>query len=253
MKAFLRQPCVEVRVASVRGSAPREAGALMLVSESGLWGTIGGGQLEYMAIEQARALLREGGAGQMDVPLGPEIGQCCGGRVNVSLRVVDEARAEALLHEEEARVAALPLVKLFGAGHVGRALARAFALLPVRCVLVDGRADELARAGDMPKRLSVLPEAEVAGADVVVIATHEHALDYMLAAEALKGDARYVGMIGSKTKRARFESWYEGDASALVCPMAADMKGDRRPEVIAAFVAAEVMAVLAKEMTYEAH
>lgn len=251
LRAFLEAgPCVEVRIAEVRGSSPREAGAFMLVRHDALWGTIGGGQLEYMAIDEARALARsEVTLREMDVPLGPEIGQCCGGRVTLALRSVDAARAEELLCEEAARLEALPEVLIFGAGHVGRALARALEPLPVKTKLIDSRAGELARySGDVQTCLSAIPEAEVRAAGkgaAYVVATHDHALDFLLTSEALeRGDAAYVGMIGSKTKRARFERWHTGDARALVCPMAAAMKGDRRPEVIAAFVAAEVLAAL---------
>lgn len=81
-----------MRVAQVRDSAPRETGATMLVGRRATHGTIGGGQIEYMAIDQARALLARGaGGGEMDVPLGPEIGQCCGGRVRLVLRLLDAA------------------------------------------------------------------------------------------------------------------------------------------------------------------
>ena len=251
LRAFLDAgPCTEVRVAEVRGSSPREAGAFMLVRGDALWGTIGGGQLEYMAIDEARALARSGALSrEMDVPLGPEIGQCCGGRVRLALRAVDAARARELMREDAARREALPEMLIFGAGHVGRALARALEPLPVKAKLIDSRAGELARySGDVQTCLSAIPEAELRAAGkgaAYVIATHDHALDFLLASEALeRGDAAYAGMIGSKTKRARFESWHAGDAGALICPMAAAMKGDRRPEVIAAFVAAEVLAAL---------
>lgn len=242
---------VEVRISEVRGSSPREVGAFMLVRGAELWGTVGGGQLEYMAMDEARMLARSGErTREMNVPLGPEIGQCCGGRVRLELRLLDEAGKAGLIAEDAARIAVLPEVLILGAGHVGRALAYAFAPLPVCAKLIDSRAEELARATCGAAQICTpLPEAELhkarAGA-VYIVATHEHSLDFLLTQEALaRGDAAYVGMIGSKTKRAKFESWAEGQTGALVCPMAADNKGDRRPEVIAAFVVAEVMAVLA--------
>ena len=114
-------------------------------------GTIGGGQLEYMAIDAARALLARGGIRQsLDVPLGPEIGQCCGGRTRLTVVRAEGATLERLLALAAKERAALPAVYVLGAGHVGRALAAALALLPVRAVLVDGREEELsmAPAGD---------------------------------------------------------------------------------------------------------
>ena len=243
---------VEVRIAEVRGSSPREAGAFMLVCDAQTWGTVGGGQLEYMALDEARKLARsDETVSEMNVPLGPEIGQCCGGRVRLRLQVLDAAGKAALMAEDAARLAALPEVLIFGAGHVGRALAYAFAPLPVRVTLIDSRAEELLRAPtDIEQICTPLPEAELraAGAGTAyIVATHEHSLDFLLTQEALaRGDAAYVGMIGSKTKRAKFDSWAAGPTEALKCPMASANKGDRRPEVIAAFVVAEVMTALAK-------
>jgi xanthine dehydrogenase accessory factor len=258
LAAFLaRHPAiVRVRVAEVRGSAPRDTDAEMLVAPGAIHGTIGGGQLEYMAIDEARALIaRSGDTARMDVPLGPEIGQCCGGRVVLELSRLDAAGAERLKAEAAARAAERPMVLIFGAGHVGRALAAALMPLPVRAVLIDSRRAELdlAPAG-VESRLAALPEAEVRAAPpgaAFVILTHDHALDFLLSAEALgRGDAAYVGMIGSATKRAAFRAWCrrQGGPSpaGLTCPIGAGGSADKRPAVIAAFVAAEVIGVLTR-------
>ena len=87
---------VLVNVREAAGSTPREAGAWMLVSPDAIFGTIGGGQLEFMAIDRARQMIADAvSADLFDVPLGPEIGQCCGGRVKIDLTLADEAlRAE---------------------------------------------------------------------------------------------------------------------------------------------------------------
>ncbi|HHZ07652.1 MAG TPA: xanthine dehydrogenase accessory protein XdhC [Rhizobiales bacterium] len=254
-----------VEVAEALGSTPREAGAWMLVSPERTFGTIGGGQLEFMAIERARALLGaeagQGGASDgpatLDVPLGPEIGQCCGGRVVVSVRRLDGALRDEVLRRAEREDAANPTVLLFGGGHVGHALAAALALLPVRTIVVETRAEAL---GDLPPgveaRLTPVPEEMVreapAGAAFVVL-THDHALDFLIVAEVLnRKDAAYAGMIGSKTKRATFRNWYlktaGGDEAALarlVCPIGGEVK-DKRPSVIAALAAAEIVAALAR-------
>jgi len=85
-----------VDVAEAKGSTPREAGAFMVVSDKAIWGTIGGGQLEFLAIDHARRLLNNGAqSSSLDVPLGPEIGQCCGGRTRLSFTRID-ARARRL-------------------------------------------------------------------------------------------------------------------------------------------------------------
>jgi xanthine dehydrogenase accessory factor len=261
LQAFLDAPpsAALVEVAEVKGSTPREKGAWMLVSPERIFGTIGGGQLEFMAIARAREMLaqRDGEGLLLDIPLGPEIGQCCGGRVNVAIRPADEAVRSMLLEQTEAEDAKLPHVYVFGGGHVGHALASAFALLPVRVVVVETRADAL---DGMPEsietRLTPVPEEMVRDApsgSAFVVLTHDHALDFLIVTEALKReDAAYVGMIGSKTKKATFRSWYlktaggsEADFARLVSPIGGDQVKDKRPAVIAALAAAEIMTALA--------
>jgi len=237
---------IRVEVTRTRGSAPREKGAVMHVTEQGLSGTIGGGQLEYMAIDRARQMLARGEeAACMDVPLGPQIGQCCGGRVELVLTRV----AEAPPQPEH------PRVLIFGAGHVGRALSRALALLPLRPILIDQRAGELAQA-EGETRLTPLPEAEIRHAPFgtsFVVVTHDHALDFLLAAEALRRmDAPYIGMIGSRTKLAQFRRFARAqglDTERLTCPIGAGWSRDKRPEIIAAFTAAEIIGRLTETVS----
>ncbi len=267
LRAFLAA-CPDAALAEVAtalGSTPREAGAWMIVSPERTFGTIGGGQLEFMAIDKARALLADAagdaastsGAATLDVPLGPEIGQCCGGRVTVSVRRLDKALREEVLGRAEREDAANPTVLIFGGGHVGQALAAALALLPVRAIVVETRAEALdGMPAGVETRLTAVPEEMVrvapAGAAFVVL-THDHALDFLIVAEALRrADAAYVGMIGSKTKRATFRSWYlktaGGDDAALarlVSPIGGEVK-DKRPAVIAALAAAEIVTALAR-------
>ena len=232
---------IRVRVISARGSTPREAGAEMFVGPTRVEGTIGGGQLEYMAIDRARQMLASDEAeAEMDIPLGPEIGQCCGGRVVLAL---DRRGPTPQQH---------PDVLIFGAGHVGRALALALQPLPVNVSLIDGRAEELARAAPgITTKLTPLPESDIRAArpgSAVVILTHDHALDFLLAAEALaRDDLAYTGMIGSATKRAQFTRFARArgiDSTPLICPIGAGFSSDKRPAVIAAFAAAELIARL---------
>ena len=232
---------IRVRVISARGSTPRDAGAEMMVTAETVTGTIGGGQLEYMAIDRARQMLtRNEDEAQMDIPLGPEIGQCCGGRVILQL---DRDAPTPEIH---------PDALIFGAGHVGRALALALQPLPVNATLIDTRAEELAQAAPgLVTRLTPLPEAEIRAArpgSAIVILTHDHALDFLLAAEALaRTDLAYVGMIGSATKRAQFTRFAKQrgvDPAALICPIGAGLTADKRPAVIAATTAAELIARL---------
>lgn len=234
---------VLVTVTGARGSTPRNVGAWLFVTDDAVTGTIGGGQLEYMAIDAVRA----GRLGALDIPLGPEIGQCCGGHVTVHLTPADAPPAPR----------PNPQVLIFGAGHTGRALAAQMQHLPVDLALIDSRASELDQAAVPPgmTRQVALPEAEVRRArpgSAFIILTHDHALDFLIAAEALaRHDAAYVGMIGSVTKRARFTSWARvhaphADAARLVCPIGAGAPDDKRPEVIAAFTATDVLTSLAR-------
>lgn len=253
----LHPAAIVAELTAVRGSSPRNAGTFMLISPEAIIGTIGGGALEYMVIDRARQVLRqELDADTLYIPLGPEIGQCCGGRVDIALNALDSDRAATLIGRVEREAAARPHVYMFGAGHVGHALARALALLPLHVHAVDTRADELVDLPDNVEAIaSPMPEAVVRAApagSAFVILTHDHALDFLIAFEALKRtDSPYVGMVGSRTKRAKFQSWYlsEGGDPAqldrLVLPIGGAAfprgLGDKRPEVIAALAAAEIM------------
>ncbi len=238
-----------VRVHEVRGSAPREAGATMVVRlDGGFWGTIGGGTLEHEALAQARQLLQRGRgpALRRDWPLGPDLGQCCGGHVATMTETfdrVDLPDLRALAERERgsgdfvlaARLDADGRVVrgaagegsgdwierwgderfamlLFGAGHVGRALVIALAPLPVAVTWFDPRPDAFPPAVPANTTLRLLEDpgtavaAAPAGAAVVVM-THSHPLDLAIVAAALsRPDLGPVGLIGSATKRGRFLS-----------------------------------------------
>ena len=244
---------IAAELTSVRGSSPREQGTFMLVGRAELFGTIGGGALEHMVIAHARRLIASGQAeAAMDVPLGPEIGQCCGGRVAVGLRYADAQLRDELVARIAAEDAAQTHVYIFGAGNVGAALARMLALLPVHAHVIDTRSEELTGLPvGVDAQVVAMPEAVVRHApegSAYVILTHDHALDFLIAHEALaRLDSPSIGMVGSRTKRARFASWYlaEGGERAaldrLVLPIGNQGLGDKRPEVIAALAAAEIM------------
>lgn len=242
-----------VEVAEARGSTPREAGAFMIVASDRLFGTIGGGHLEYIAIDHARAVLAGKAAdATLDIPLGPEIGQCCGGRTLLRFTRVDETVRERLLRQSSCEQQAFPNIFLFGAGHVGLALAAALAPLPFNVTVVETREIE---AGALPGTIAFrhvpMPEAEVATirpGGAAVILTHDHALDFLIAREALaRDDLAYTGMIGSATKRATFSRWLmrEGGKAPwlerLTLPIGSGAVKDKRPAVIAALVAAELV------------
>ena len=252
------EPVVLVRVTAVWGSTPRAAGTRMAVAPDGIEGTIGGGQLEWEVIARAREMIRNGeGEAGMDMPLGPALGQCCGGRMSIALEKADDRALARFAREEQADLDHEAEVAIFGAGHVGTALAAALAPLPVRLTWWDRREDYLPGAPGPGMTLSTGDPLAVvrkaAPGAAIVIVTHNHALDYEIAEAALaRADLAYVGMIGSRTKRARFEKWFTargGDRGVLarfVSPIGDAGVTDKRPPVIAALTVSEILKTLAR-------
>jgi xanthine dehydrogenase accessory factor len=257
-ESFLAQPSpiVLAEITATKGSTPREAGTFMLVSETSFWGTIGGGNLEFAAIVRARAILAGlEPEGAMTITLGPDGGQCCGGVVEVELARLDPASIEALRSRHAEQQRQNPDVFVFGAGHVGRALATALAPLPLRVVMIETRQEELENLPSaIETRLVAMPEGlirDIRPGGAVIILTHDHALDFLIAAEALmRDDLRYVGMIGSRTKRGVFAHHLarQGLDAALmdrlILPIGGNAVRDKRPEIIAALVTAELLTAM---------
>jgi xanthine dehydrogenase accessory factor len=319
---------VRVVLATVRGSAPREQGAGMLVGRSEFAGTVGGGQLEWEALAAARALIDDAAvpARLQRFVLAADLGQCCGGVVDLwlerftradlelvqALRDAAAARgrgtagrgtdglgaaavlmstiaggemrrqivraangggpADLLLRASRAQAAPqvvsapngeitlyerldeeLPPIWLYGAGHVGQALARILVDLPVSLTWIDGRealipADLrdralIARAGDPVAGVSAAP----ARARFMVM-THSHALDYALCRAILaRGDFAWAGLIGSSSKAARFrsrlarEKFSDASIARLVCPIGIDGIASKWPAAIAVGIAAQLL------------
>ncbi len=233
-------PHALVTVVATAGSAPREAGAKMVVTEQGQFGSIGGGHLEYKALAQARALIAAGAHATtlQEFALGPQLGQCCGGRVT-------------LLLECFARLAFV--VALFGAGHVGRALVDVLAGVEGRVIWIDSRAEAFPTV--VPARVETIvaeqPEDEVADLPkgcFAVVMTHRHDVDLAIVTKLLKRrEAAYVGVIGSDTKRARFATqlarrgFQPATIAILRCPIGIAGIASKNPRDIAIAVAAELL------------
>ncbi|MEE2774726.1 MAG: xanthine dehydrogenase accessory protein XdhC [Pseudomonadota bacterium] len=247
---------VLIKVDSKRGSAPRDSDTYMLVSEKRQCGTIGGGLLEFEAVKRARDYLRLKNflEDETRISLGPKLGQCCGGSVTLKFQKVNLSLKKELFRKLESDVSGLPKVYIFGAGHVGKAIARQLQFLPVNFLLIDNRTEMFEDFELKEKcKLSVIPESEIrfsSEGSAYLILTHDHALDFLLVKEALlKNDAAYIGMIGSKTKKARLLKWLRNDGifslKNLHSPigLAGFNLGPTSniPEVIAVMTAAEVM------------
>lgn len=241
---------LRVAIDGTRGSTPREAGAFMLVTRDAQTGTIGGGALEWSCLDHARRILSgEALAREQRYTLGPEADQCCGGAANVLFEPVFDLDREVSALETSRR--GQPVLLIFGAGHVGRALAHSASLLPLTLRWIDSRANEFGR---IPHGVAACVtsdwEAEIAAlrpGDGVVVMTPSHTLDALITAAALeRGDLAYVGLIGSMTKRRRFEAGFrafgldQARIETLICPIGAHSVRDKRPTIIAALVAAEL-------------
>ncbi|EHD23815.1 MULTISPECIES: xanthine dehydrogenase accessory protein XdhC [Brenneria] len=234
-------PCVLVTLVDEQGSTPRNRGSKMLVTAERAVDTIGGGHLEFQALEIARNMLKKGDVTlRLDrFPLAARLGQCCGGAISVLFEPLIPPR---------------PQVALFGAGHVGRALARILATLPLRMRWIDNRPEQFPAAipEGIDKIVSEDPLDEVDACppgSYYIVMTHDHPLDLALAERILRrNDAAYFGLIGSLTKRKRFEyklgqRGISADAlAAMRCPLGLpDVKG-KLPAEIAVAVAGEIIA-----------
>ncbi|HET7866452.1 MAG TPA: xanthine dehydrogenase accessory protein XdhC [Burkholderiaceae bacterium] len=240
-----------VEVGATQGSVPREAGTRMLVAANEVQGSVGGGHLELQAIATARQRLASGDteAHEQHIALGPSLGQCCGGVLTLRFAPLD---AGAL-----ARWPATPPrfhLQLYGAGHVGRAIVRHLEALACRVQWIDERDSEFP-AAPLPvhiERVCVEPvEAEVRNAPPqahYLVLTHSHDLDLRITEAILRrGDFAFLGLIGSRTKRARFVHRFEqrGLAPALLerltCPIGIPGIWGKEPEVIAVGVVAQLL------------
>jgi xanthine dehydrogenase accessory factor len=246
------QPGVLVTVIEVRGHAPREAGAKMVVSREYSWGSVGGGNLEATAVARARELMSSGAVEPetLEVQLNPhartEHGrQCCGGVVKLLLEPL----------------AVRPVVALFGVGHVGYELARILSRLPIQLLLVDSRAEQLDRvrladvidgAAEVGIYHTLLGEQVLEqlprGAHVVIM-THDHAEDYALCDAALRLNQPLggIGLIGSAAKWTRFQVQLAAAGHSpeiiarITCPIGQPSITGKDPAVIAVAVAAALL------------
>lgn len=253
---------VLITVHATRGSVPREVGAWMAVWGDEVLETIGGGRLEWDAIAHGRTMLATAMDQHLPQPqpqrivyrLGPNLGQCCGGEVELQFErvsVVDVPSLRARLLARDAPLA------LFGGGHVGRALVHVLSTLPLAITWIDSR-DEI-----FPVGLSDRVQCEhsdpvqaavptLASASKVLIMSFSHAEDLDIVAACLtrqreRGDLPYIGLIGSKTKWASFRSrlsargFSDAELDRVTCPIGIPGIADKRPEAIAIAVAAQLL------------
>ena len=263
--------CALVSVVRAEGSVPREEGARMVVTRDGFHGTIGGGTLEWKALAEAQRLLDKPRQVKMlTQSLGPDLGQCCGGRVTLAIESFDSTssgEARELAAREQAGPFSLAnrlvgivenfgerrrAVLVFGAGHVGRALILSLATLPFDVTWADPRPEAV--PGAMPQNVTGVsgnPLDVVAAAPegaLAFIMSHSHALDLEIVDAALRNPRiAHVGVIGSATKRARFERRLReagvepARVAAMICPIGIGGIRSKLPAAIAVSVAAQLI------------
>jgi xanthine dehydrogenase accessory factor len=232
------QPCALVGVLGAAGSTPRDAGTKMLVLADGSQhGTIGGGALELHAIAEARLALAEGRPRRLRLPLAGE-GQCCGGLVELLIEPFGLA----------------PVLHVFGAGHVGRALCEVLAGTGFAIEVVDPRREGLAAeplpAGvrrHLASGLDYLASRTLAGPrDYALVMTPDHAEDLEILHRLLGQRPGWIGLIGSRAKwesfrrELRARGHAEAELERVRCPVG-DKRLGKAPREVAIGLAAELL------------
>ena len=312
------EPAVLVTVAGIRGSAPREIGAKMIVTRTQTIGTIGGGQLEYQSTRVAVDMLEDEKLALRSFPLGSSMGQCCGGVVEIlfepvvggmpawlrDLGALHGQRTPAILATRISRSAPAKFVvtldavfgedgtdadevmvrrardilagdrvaqrnvqefyepvvmpdlniAVFGAGHVGSAVVAALSRLDCNIRWIDSRRNIFRNVPANVRAVEAAePALEVAALpphSYYLVMTHSHALDFEIVDRVLRrGDAHYCGLIGSVSKRRRFEKRYRQQGmpqqviDSLICPIGVNGINGKKPAEIAVAVAAEILSL----------
>lgn len=256
------EPLCWVQVLATRGSVPREQGAWMAVFANEVLGTIGGGHLEWQAIAQAQRLLAqwrteagaENRAHTQRYALGPSLGQCCGGALELKYSFFESGQRNQVQGY-------MPIpsncVALFGAGHVGHALVRVLRSLPYRVIWVDSRDAVFPAQEQIGVRCEHSDPVQAAVDDLpaqtqVLIMSFSHAEDLEVVAQCLKrqrerGDLPFIGLIGSKTKWATFSrrlrerGFSDAELAHITCPIGVPGITGKQPEVIAVAVVAQLL------------
>jgi len=241
------EPVALVTVTKCLGSTPCMVSSRMIVTkDKTVFGTIGGGKLEFIAIDEAIIAINENRIIESIYTLGPEFEQCCGGKVEFIIEPMNQS----------------PELFLFGAGHIGYEIAKILVDTPFKVNLIDSRENWFSNL-DIDKSISLVQVKQndfKTYRDIVkwgkncyvLVLTHDHSIDFEIIAMALQNETKLLGLIGSKTKRVRFNNMLikemniEEGMSNVVCPIGLQVGGDT-PKEIAISVAAQLLEVHYKE------
>lgn len=226
-------------IINTQGSTPRDGGSKMVITAATTYDTIGGGQLEFLLVQQARELLAQNKTCQIlkPIPLAAEAAQCCGGNVTVML---------------ESFAACSWQIALFGAGHVCQSLVTILAGLPCQVRVIDNRPELMTNSlpancryefhADPTAAIAQLPDAAW-----IVIFTHDHSLDFALCQTLLRDQRHaFAGMIGSETKALRFrkrlaDAGFAGEAiDKIQSPIGLPEVKGKLPMEVAVSIAAQL-------------
>ena len=204
---------IKAKLISTEGSVPRNSGTFMLITSKYLFGSIGGGQLEYTIIEKSKKILKENISEKnqiLNIPLGPSIGQCCGGYVQVEITKYKNGNQS--LKNEKILISKSDNIYIFGAGHIGQELSKRSIDLEFNVHLIDSRNNYL----KMLKEKKVTPIyvefpwmliKNLPQKSYYIVLTHSHDYDFRIINEILNINSfQFIGLIGSKTKMKRFSN-----------------------------------------------
>tara|TARA_R110001583_G_scaffold123082_1_gene274389 strand:+ start:11233 stop:11994 length:762 start_codon:yes stop_codon:yes gene_type:complete len=233
-----KEPIALVTVTKVLGSAPCKVASKMIVTrQKEIFGTVGGGKLEFQVIDEAIVAINENKIQEFSYTLGPEFEQCCGGKVELIIEPMNQT----------------PELYLFGAGHIGVELCEVLKDTPFNITLLDIR-ENWESTIKIDKSITynsvdfdLYKQTINWGPNCyVVIMTHDHKLDFEITALALHSKTKYIGLIGSKTKKNKFNNMLRNELnfsdgiSPVHCPIGLDIGGNT-PKEIAISVAAELL------------
>jgi len=208
-----KKEIIKAKLISTEGSVPRDAGTFMLITSKYLFGSIGGGQLEYSVIQRAKKLLNEKEIINneiINIPLGPSIGQCCGGYVQVKITKYDNGLQS--LKNEKLKINKLDNLYIFGAGHVGQELSSKSVDLDFNVHLIDSRKEylKIQNEKEIIPIFTTFPWMLIKNLpkkSYYIVLTHSHDYDFKIINEILNLNTfQFIGLIGSKTKRKRFSN-----------------------------------------------
>ena len=234
---------VKVKITNTQGSSPNKIYDIMLVSLDSIYGTIGGGNLEHLVINEAHSLLHQKiKKKKLNVPLGPGIGQCCGGYVELVLTL--HKNSMAAIKNEEVMIKNKNNLYIFGAGHIGQFIADHIKDLNFNTFLIDSRENFLTinNYKNINYLLSKQPWKiinRLKKNSLYVVLTHSHDYDLKILNEILKRDFSFAGLIGSYTKKRRFFKRLEDNGhkkkviDKIECPIGFDIANSKDPEEIA--------------------